>query len=283
MTNVESRMLNGRNGEKERRRRFLRRVVLRLAVGSEFKIGDQKQINDVHGFVGLQDDQESSARHRSDEVGMVDRNGAPIRQVHDKRTERLGVQEFSHLFSRHASPYTINAGWGQARRSSGGFAFPPRRVLEGLRREETERGWKIEDGGWRNAECRMTNGDSGVAKRGGGLSRSRLRRFAVGADFQVGHQAQVHDVVGVVQLINDHGAAVGSIGNIIGMVDRNLPSIRQMKNERVKGLFVALGTKLGDGHDAISLPQHSRRSKPISGRTTTRRKGKASESVFSHQ
>ena len=75
----------------------------RRTVGCSFKfeIGDQEQVDDIGGVVGLVDDNGSTARGRHDELAVLDRDRSSIREMDDERTKRLSVRSRAEFLDRH--------------------------------------------------------------------------------------------------------------------------------------------------------------------------------------
>jgi hypothetical protein len=67
----------------------------------EFQIGDQEQVDDVEGVVGLADNDGSAARDCHDELAMADRDRSPVREVHDERAKGLGIISIAKLLDCH--------------------------------------------------------------------------------------------------------------------------------------------------------------------------------------
>jgi hypothetical protein len=64
-----------------------------MAVGSKLKIGDQQQVNDVKGFVGLINSDRPAAGRPAKKFRVDDLYMPTVGQMDQKRYERLGVPE----------------------------------------------------------------------------------------------------------------------------------------------------------------------------------------------
>jgi len=114
----------------------------------------------------------------------------------------------------------------------------------------------MEDGGWHGTKRRDREG----------MLRRLLRRFPVRSDFQIGHPAQVNDIVGVVWLIDNHRAATGGEHDKIRVTDEYLSAVCQMRDEWLERHLPTLSAKFRDGHVENSLSRPDRRRKPSSER-----------------